>query len=151
MTDLVVPIGSNQQQVPHLRVRHQMLEQVERRTIQPLQIIKEQRERVLLARKHAKEAPEYHLEAALGLLRRQVWNRWLFAVDELQFRNEVHDELTIHAQRLAEGIAPTAKFHLALTQQRAHQALEGLGQRGVRNIALVLVKFAGRVEPAREN
>jgi len=56
----------------HLRVRDQVLEQVERRAIQPLQIVKEQRERVLLACEHTEEAPKYHLEAVLGLLRRQV-------------------------------------------------------------------------------
>ena len=70
--DLVVPVGADQQQVPHLRVRDQMLEQVERRCVQPLQIVEEQRERVLRAREHAEEAPEHHLEAVLRVLRRQV-------------------------------------------------------------------------------
>ena len=46
-TDLVVPIGADQQQVPHLRVRDQVLDEVERGGIQPLQIIEEQRERML--------------------------------------------------------------------------------------------------------
>src|SRR6266704_858243 len=58
-TDLVVPVGADQQQVVHLRVRDQMLEEVERCRIQPLQIIEEQRERVLLACEHAEEAPEH--------------------------------------------------------------------------------------------
>ena len=48
-TDLVVPVGADQQQVPHLGVRDQVLEEVERRCIQPLQIVEEQRERVLRA------------------------------------------------------------------------------------------------------
>src|ERR1700722_7793213 len=104
-----------------------MLEQVERRAIQPLQIVKEQRERMLLAREHAEESPEYHLEAFLGLLRPQVWNTRMLSDNELKFRNEVHDELSIRTERLAQGIPPPAKFHVALTQQRAHQALEGLG------------------------
>ena len=38
--DLVLPVGPDQQQVPHLRVRDQGLEEVERRCIQPLQIVK---------------------------------------------------------------------------------------------------------------
>jgi hypothetical protein len=29
-TDLVVPVGADQQQVPHFRVRNQMLKEVER-------------------------------------------------------------------------------------------------------------------------
>ena len=101
-TDLVVPVGADQQQVPHLRVRHQMLEQVERCCIQPLQIVEEQRERMLLACEHAEEAPENHLEAVLRVLRRQVRDRRLFPDHELQFGNEIDDELTIRAQRLAQ-------------------------------------------------
>ena len=38
-TDLIVPVGANQQQMPHLGMRGQMLDEVERRGIQPLQII----------------------------------------------------------------------------------------------------------------
>src|SRR6202163_243543 len=62
-TDLVVPVGADQQQMPHLGVRDQMLEKIERCCIQPLQIIEEQRERMFLVREHYEEAAEYHLEA----------------------------------------------------------------------------------------
>jgi hypothetical protein len=70
--DLVVPICPDQQQAPHIRMGDQVLEEVERRGIQPLQIIEEQRERVLLAREHPQEPPENHPEAVLRVLRRQV-------------------------------------------------------------------------------
>ena len=89
-TDLVVPVGADQQQVPHVRVRDQMLEEVERCCIQPLQIVEEQRERVLLPREHAEEAPEHQLEAVLRVLRRQVRDRRLRADDEFQLGNEIH-------------------------------------------------------------
>ena len=102
-TDLVVPVGADQQQVLHFRVRDQMLEEVKRRCVQPLQIVEEQRERVFLAREYPKEAPEHHLEAVLRFLRRQVRDRRLFADYELQFGNEVDHELTIRAQRLDAG------------------------------------------------
>ena len=107
--DLVVPVGPDQQQVPHLRVRDQVLEEVERRCIQPLQIVEEQRERVLLAREHAEEAPEHHLEAVLRILRRQVRDRRLFPDHELQLGNEVDDELTVRAQRLAQSSPATGR------------------------------------------
>src|ERR1700730_2692624 len=142
-------IGADQQQVPHFRVRDEMLEEVERCCIQPLQIIEEQRERVLLAREHPEEAPEHHLEAVLRVLWRQVRDRWLFPNHELQFGNEVDDELTVRAQRLAQGIPPPAKLRLAPAQERAHKALEGLGQGGVRDVALVLVELAGREQATR--
>ena len=73
--DLVVPVGPDQQQMPHLGVRDQMLEEIERRGIQPLQIVKEQREGMLLPREHAEEAPENHLESVLRVLRRQIRRR----------------------------------------------------------------------------
>ncbi len=82
-TDLVVPVGADQQQVPHFRVCDQVLEEIERCCIQPLQVIEEQRERVLLARELPEEAPENHLEAVLRVPRRQVGDRWLFPNHEL--------------------------------------------------------------------
>ncbi len=100
-TDLVVTVGPDQQQVPHLWMRGQVHEEVERRCIKPLQIVKKQRERMLLAREYAKEAPEHHLETVLRVLRRQVRDRRLFSDHELQLGNEVDDELTIRTQRLA--------------------------------------------------
>jgi hypothetical protein len=39
--DLVFAVSTNQQEVPHLRVCHQVLNEVERRRIQPLQIVEE--------------------------------------------------------------------------------------------------------------
>ena len=70
-TDLVVPVGADQQEVPHVRVRDQMLKQVERGRVQPLQIVEEQCERMLRAREHTEESPENHLEPVLRVLRRQ--------------------------------------------------------------------------------
>ena len=91
-TDLVVPVGADQQQVPHFRVRDQMLEEVERRGVQPLQIVEEQGERVLRPREYADESAEHELEAALRVLWRKIRDRWLFPDDELQVRNEVDNE-----------------------------------------------------------
>src|SRR5712672_1666303 len=126
-----------------------MLNEVERCCIQPLQIIEEQRERVLRPGEYAEEAPEHELEAVLRVLRRQLRDRRLFPDYELQLGNEVHDELSIWAQRLAQRVPPVAKLGLALAQKRAHKALEGLCQGGVRDVALVLVELAGREQAAR--
>ncbi len=78
-----------------------MFEKVKRCRIQPLQIIEEQRQRVLRAGEHPEEPPEHHLEPVLRVLRRQVRDRRLFSNHELQLGNEVDDELTIRAERLA--------------------------------------------------
>ena len=63
-SDLVVAIGADQQQVPQIRVGQQILEQVERRRVEPLQVVEEQRQRMLRPREDADEAPEHQLEAA---------------------------------------------------------------------------------------
>src|SRR3984893_5056054 len=95
--DLVVPGGPDQKHVPHLRVRDQVLEEVERRCIKPLQIVEEQRERVLLPREYAEKAPENHLEAVLRFVRRQVRDRWLPPDNKLQRRNQVNNKLSVRS------------------------------------------------------
>src|SRR6202035_416694 len=102
-SDLVVSIGPDQQQVSHLRVRDQVLEEVERRSIKPLQIVEEQREWVLLPREYAEKPPKNHLKAVLRVLRRQLRNRWLFPNHKLQCGNEVDNKLSVRAQRFAQG------------------------------------------------
>src|SRR5258707_7385025 len=118
-----------------------MLEEVERCCIQPLQIIEEQRERVLLAREHPEEALENHLESVLRVLRRQVRDRWLFPNHEFQLGNEIDHELTIRAQRLAYGDSPAAKLLLALSAERADKALKCLAYRDVRDVRAALVEI----------
>src|SRR6202022_3317236 len=117
-SDLVVSIGPDQKQVPHLRVRDQVLEEVERRCIKPLQIVEEQRERVLLPREYAEKAPENHLKAVLRVQRRQVRDRWLSPDHKLQRGNEVDDELSVRAQRLAQAAPPPGKRRPPLPQKR---------------------------------
>ncbi len=70
--DLVVAIGTDQQQVLHIRPGQQILEQIERRRVEPLQIVEEERQRMLRPGEHADEPPEHQLEAALRVLRRQL-------------------------------------------------------------------------------
>src|SRR5882762_8295559 len=106
---------------------------------------------MLLARERSEEAPKHNLEPVLRVLRRQVRDRWLFSNHEFQLGNEVDDELSIWAQRLAQGVSPAAKLGLALAEERADKALEGLAQRRVRDVALVLVELAGREQATRRH
>src|ERR1700730_16277400 len=126
-----------------------MLEKVERCPIKPLQIIEEQRERMLPAREHPEEAPEDHLEAILRLLRRQIRHWRLFSDPDFQLGNEVDDELAVRAQRLAERVPPLAKLGLAMGEQRADEALECLAQSRARDVALVLIELSGGEQPTR--
>ena len=51
----------------------------------------------------------------------------------------------------AKGVAPRAQLRFALAEKRPNQALEGLGQRRVGDVALVLVELAGGEQPARRH
>ena len=84
--DLVVPIGADQHQVLQIRPGQQILEQVERRRVEPLKIVEKEHQRMFGSGEYADEPPEHALEAALRMLRRKLRDRSLFADDELQAR-----------------------------------------------------------------
>ena len=98
-TDFVVPVGPNQHQVPYVSGRViRCSSKFKGCRVQPLQIVEEQRKRVLRPGEHAEEPPEHQLEAVLRILRRQVRNGRLFPDDELDLRDEVDDQLAVRAQ-----------------------------------------------------
>ena len=73
--DLVVPVRADQQEVPHIALDHQVLEQIKRRDIEPLQIVQEQGERMLGPSEDSQKPSEHELEAALRVLWRQFRDR----------------------------------------------------------------------------
>jgi hypothetical protein len=75
----------------------QILDQVQRCRVEPLQIVEEQRKRMFRPGEYADKPPEHQLETALRVLWRKIRHRWLFPDDELQFRDEVHDEQAVRA------------------------------------------------------
>lgn len=70
-TNFVVAVSANQQQVLYIRPGQQILKQIERCCIEPLEIIKEQGERMFRPREYADESPEHQLKATLHVLWRQ--------------------------------------------------------------------------------
>src|SRR5580658_6029439 len=113
-TDLVVAKRPDEEEVTDVRVRHEMLEQLEGRRIQPLQIVEKEGERVLLAGEYAQKGAEHHVKTTLSLRGREGRNRWLPADDELELGNEADNELTIEAHGFADRLAPTLDLCLAL-------------------------------------
>jgi hypothetical protein len=108
--------GAAGHQVPHVRISNQVFEEFEGCGVQPLQIVEEQRKRVLRPSERAEESPEHQLEAVLRILRRQVWNGWLFPDDELDLGDEVDDELTIRTQGFQKSVPPLADLRFALDE-----------------------------------
>src|SRR5262249_296715 len=140
--DCVVPVSTDHHQVLHIRMVQQVLEQIERRRVKPLQVVEEQRQRVLRPREHTDKTPEHQLKTMLCVLRWKFGNRWLLSDDKLQFRNQSHNELPVATEGIIKGIAPLAKLPFAHAQQGTDEVLESLRKRGVRNVSLVLIELA---------
>ena len=105
--EFVGPVGANQQDVPHVRFCDQVLKEFEGRSIQPLQIVQEQRERMLWLGESAEEAPENHLESIPRLLGRQIRDRGLLPDNGGELGNQSDHELAIGTERLEQSMAPT--------------------------------------------
>jgi hypothetical protein len=135
----------------NVRVGDEVLEQLEGRRVQPLQVIKEEGERVLLSGEDAQKGPEHRLEPILRFLRRDLRHSRLFANDELEFGDEVYDELAVHTHGIADRVSPTLNHCLVLTENLADQSLEGLGESRVRNVPLVLVELTRNKNAPRQH
>ena len=129
--DFVVPIGADQQKMLHIRLGHQVFEQIERGRVEPLQVVQEQGERMLRPGEHAKEPSEDQFEAALRVLRRKLRDRRLLANDELRVRGADRPSTGRSDPTPPERIAPAAEFRFALREERTDQTLKGLGERGI--------------------
>src|ERR1700722_1001012 len=92
--NLVVPVGADQHQVLQVRPGQQILQQIQRCRVEPLQIVEEQGQRMFPC-EHADKSTAHELEAALRILSRKLSNWWLFSYDEFQFGNQIHNELSV--------------------------------------------------------
>src|SRR4030095_2334917 len=100
--DLVVPVRADEQEMSKLGLDQHALQQVECRHAEPLQIIEEQRQRVLGAGEYADEFEQGVLESYLRGSGRDLWHRRLFSDDELELGNEVGDERTVRVEYLTK-------------------------------------------------
>src|ERR1700739_547641 len=107
-TDFVVTVGPDQHQVLHVRIGNDVLQEFKSCRVQPLQIVEEQRERVLWPGERTEEPPEHQLEAVPRVLRRQICNGRLPADDELHLWDEIDDELAIRTQYFLKYVPPMA-------------------------------------------
>src|SRR5262245_3458414 len=82
-TDFVVAIGPDQHQMLWVRPRQQILQQVERRRVEPLQIVEKQGQWMLLPREYADKTAEHQLKAALSIPWWNFRNRRLVSDNEL--------------------------------------------------------------------
>src|SRR4051812_33031958 len=119
--DLVVAKSADQHQVPQIRSGEQVLDQVERCCVEPLQVIEEQHQRMFRTCEYADKSSEHEVEAALCLPRRNLGDRRLFSYDQLQFGDQVDDKPAIWDQGLMKGSTPACQLGVTLAQQRPHE------------------------------
>ena len=104
------------------RCVEKIFEQIERGGVEPLQIVEEERQRMLRTRKDADESPQHRLKAALRILRRQIGDRRLLADDEFQFGDEVHDQQPVRTRAPREAhpasLASSASLLLKICRTR---------------------------------
>src|SRR5215471_20388843 len=148
-SDIVVAIGADEKKIAKLGPAQQVFQQVERRRVEPLQVIKEERQRMFRPREDADKLPKYQLEAPLCVLWCKLRNRRWLSDNELHFRNEIHNQSRVRSQRFAQRVAPGREVGFAFAEQRPGQALKGLCQSRVGNVAFVSIKLAGSEEAAR--
>src|SRR5438105_1188837 len=95
--NFVASVRANQHQMLHIGLQQQAFKQIERGRIEPLQIVKEENQGVLLACEYTYESPENELEPALRILGWKFGYWWLFSKNELQFGHNVEHEQPVWA------------------------------------------------------
>ena len=149
--DLVVAVGADGQQVTAVGARDDIHKELQSRRVEPLQVVEEEHQRMLPARKHPKEPAKDGEKAVLRLAGGQLGHWRLRADQQFKLGHKIHNEPAVRAQRLENGLAPACQFLVALDQELADQDLECLRQGGVRDISLVLVELAGGEQAARRH
>src|SRR5262252_4586967 len=97
-SDFVVAVCADEEKIAEFGPAQQVFQQVERRRVEPLQVIKEERQRMFRPREDADKLPKYQLEAPLRVLWRKLRNQRRLSDDELHFRNEVGNQSSIRPQ-----------------------------------------------------
>src|SRR5262249_41485277 len=96
-SNFVIAVGADEEKIAEVGAAQQVFQQVERRRIQPLQVIEEQRQGMFRPREDTDELSKHHLEAPLRVLWRKLRDRRWFSDEELQFRNEIHHQSRVRS------------------------------------------------------
>ena len=151
-TDLVVAVGADQQQVPHLRLGDQIA-RAGRASPRP----------AIADRRGTARADAPAARTRRGIAGTPAGSGSCASCGgssgtggcspmmSCELRDQVDHELAVRAQRLQQRAAPAAQLRLALAEQLPDEALERLRQRRIGDVALVLVELAGGEEAARRH
>src|SRR4030095_15250282 len=117
--EFVVTVRSDEQEVMRFGLDQDVLHQIERGLVEPLQIVEEQRQRLLGLGEYLDQPTQRHLHAGLRGRWRYVRNRRLVADDELQLGNKVNDQGAVWIQCPMQLLPPLGELGLWLGQKLA--------------------------------
>lgn len=149
--DLIIAECADEEEIAEIGPAQQMFQKVERRRIEPLQVVEEQREGMFRPSEHTDELSKHHLKAPLCVPWWKLNDRRWLSDEGLQLRNETYHQCCVRSQRLLQGVAPWCEIGIALAEQRPDQGLKRLCQRRVGNIAFELIEFAGSEQATRRH
>ncbi len=113
---LVVAISTDQQQMRGLCATEHIFEQIKGGRVEPLQVVKEQRQRMLGLSEHADKTLQDLKEPLLRLLRLQLRHGRRLADDQLEFGDQIGDQPRIRFQCPQQCFAPARQYVGALAQ-----------------------------------
>src|SRR6516164_9065114 len=88
-SDFVIAVGAYEEKIPEIGSVQQVFHEVERRRIEPLQVIEEKRQGMFRPSEDTDEPSKHQLETPLRVLWRKLRDRRWLSDDSLHFRNEV--------------------------------------------------------------
>ena len=121
--DLVVAIGADHQEVVAGGVVHPVLEELQRRGVDPLQIVQEEHERVLRLGKHAQEPGQHQVEAVLRFDGTHLEDGWLRAEQLLELRGLRGKNASKVRLMLQRVEADTSEFEQCIARLQAMRAV----------------------------
>ena len=142
VVDFVVAVGADEQQVLDARTRQQPVQEVERRGVDPLQVVQENNQRVFSSRECADEALKNITKpiSRFGGIQRR--GRCLFPDNQLDLGYYLGQHTPVGAQRIGEAGAPQRQTILTLGEKLPDQAAERLRQRSVGDVPNDLIEFS---------
>ena len=123
----------------------QILEEIERGCVQPLQIVEKQRQRMFGSSEDAKHAPEHEPEPPLRVARRQLGCKAGCGPMRSSSSGSMPTmSATVRAQRLQVARPATSPARRRPCQAEIEPGSDRLAPGRIRNVALQLVELAGR-------
>src|SRR6516162_232157 len=142
-SDFVIAVGAYEEKIAESGSVQQVFHKLQRRRVEPLQVIEEERQGMFRPSEDTDEPSKHQLETPLRVLWRKLRNGRRLSDDSLHVRNEIHNQSRVRSQRFPQRVAPGREVGFTFAEQRPDQALKGLCQSRVGNVAFVLIELTG--------